>query len=171
MTSVKGAGLSSPQQDVIYPKLTFAKGLYNNVDIFLHFTPFRRQDEISLYGGMVRWGFYQGRYLPVSASVLFHGNSGNIGNVLTTKTFGADLMGGISVNQISIFAGFGFIQSNGVFTGGTNGVAGGSESKETVTGLHTVVGANLRLYDAAFLALQIDRTEVPVLSGKLGFRF
>lgn len=166
-----GSGLASPQQDVVYPKITFGKGLYNDIDIFLHFTPFRRQDEISLYGGMLRWGFYQGQYLPVSASVLLHANAGNFGNILTAKTYGADLMGGITVNQVSIFAGLGLIQSKGTFTGGTNSVTGGLEEKEVVEGLHTVVGANFRFFDTVFVALQVDRTEVPVLSGKLGLRF
>lgn len=166
-----GDGLSSPQQDVVYPKLTFGKGLYNDVDVFLHFTPFRRQDEISLYGAMVRWGFYQGQYLPVSASLVIHANAGNFGNILTATTYGADLIGGITVNQVSLFAGLGIMQANGTYTGGANSVTGGQETKETVEGLHTVIGANLRFFDPVFLTLEIDRTEVAVISGKLGLRF
>lgn len=166
-----GSGLASPQQDVVYPKLTFGKGLFNDIDVFLHFTPFRRQDEISLYGAMVRWGFYQGQYLPLSASLLLHANAGNFSNVLNAKTYGADLMSGITVNQVSLFAGVGFMQSNGTFTGGANSVTGGQEVKQLVEGLHTVIGANLRFFENVFLTLQIDRTEVAVLSGKLGLRF
>lgn len=166
-----GAGLPSPQQEVIYPKLTIGKGVYNDIDLFLHFTPFRQHDDLSSYGGMARWGFYQGRFLPVSASLLLHASNGNVTNLLTTRTYGFDLITGITVNQLSLFAGGGWAQSHGTFVGGANGVAGGFRETTRVSGLHTVVGANIRLFDTLFVAMQIDRAEVPVISGKLGVRF
>jgi hypothetical protein len=64
------------------------------------------------------------------------------------------------------------MQSYGSFTGGQNGVTASTLSEdETVLGFHTFVGANLRLFEKSFLAIQLDRTEVPVVSGKFGVRF
>ncbi|MEK7355008.1 MAG: hypothetical protein AAB250_01065, partial [Bdellovibrionota bacterium] len=79
-----GNRLTAPQQDVAYPKLTIGKGVYNNIDIFIQFTPYTRQDELSQFGGIMRWGFYQAQFQPLSASILLHMNNGNVGNVLTT---------------------------------------------------------------------------------------
>jgi hypothetical protein len=167
-----GSKLATPQQDITYPKLTIGKGVYNNLDFFIQFTPYRRADDLTQFGGMIRWGFYQGQLFPFSTSLLVHANSANTSNLLATRTYGADLMAGVSVGQVSIFGGFGFLQSNGTFTGGANGItASNAIEDETVTGLHTFVGANLRLLEKAFLALQLDRTEVPVVSAKAGIRF
>ena len=167
-----GSKLTTPQADITYPKLTLGKGIYNDIDIFLEFTPYRRADELTQFGGIVRWGFYQGQLFPFSASLLAHANSANTSNLLTSRTYGVDLMAGVSVSQISVFGGLGFIQSIGTFTGGVNGItASGLTTEESVSALHTFVGANLRLFKVAFVAVQLDRTEVPVVSGKVGFRF
>ena len=167
-----GAKLASPQEDITYPKLTIGKGVYNNLDFFIQFTPYRRVDELTQFGGMVRWGFYQGELFPFSTSLLVHANSSNISNVLITRTYGADLMAGVSVGQVSIFGGAGLMQSYGSFTGGVNGVTASTFSEsETVFGFHSFVGANIRLLEKAFVAVQLDRTEVAVISGNLGVRF
>lgn len=173
-----GSKLAVPQQDVTFPKITIGKGLYNNVDAFIQFTPYRRIDELTQFGALARWGFFQGQLFPFSGSLLVHANSSNSSNLLSMRTYGLDLMGGVSVGQVSLFGGFGWLQSNGTFTGGANGVTApdagqtvGSFQDETVSALHTFVGANLRLFKIGFVAIQLDRTEVPVVSGKLGARF
>jgi hypothetical protein len=167
-----GAKLPSPQEDITYPKLTVGKGVYNNLDFFVQFTPYRRVDELTQFGGMVRWGFYQGQLFPFSTSLLVHANSSNVSNLIITRTYGADLMAGVSVGKVSIFGGLGVMQSYGLFTGGANGITSSTNAEEeTVLGFHSFVGANLRLFEKAFLAVQLDRTEVPVVSGKFGVRF
>lgn len=167
-----GAKLATPQQDFTYPKLTIGKGVYNNFDFFVQFTPYRRADELTQFGGLVRWGFYQGQLFPFSTSLLLHANSSNISNLIIMRTYGADLLAGVSVGKVSIFGGFGTMQSYGSFTGGVNGVTASTiDENETVSGFHSFVGANLRFFEKAFLAVQLDRTEVPVVSGKFGVRF
>ncbi len=167
-----GNRLTAPQQDVAYPKLTIGKGVYNNIDIFIQFTPYTRQDELSQFGGIMRWGFYQAQFQPLSASILLHMNNGNVGNVLTTRTYGVDLVGGMNVSNVALFGGIGFIESTGTFAGGASGVtASGRLESESVSGYHTVYGANVKILEKGFLALQIDRYSVPVFSGKLGVRF
>jgi hypothetical protein len=167
-----GAGLAAPQQDVAYPKFTIGKGVYNNVDVFVQFTPYTRQDELSQYGGLLRWGFYQAQFTPMSASIVVHANNGNVGNVLTTRTYGVDLVGGMNVSNVALFGGVGFLESTGTFAGGASGVtSSGRIESESVSGYHTVYGANVKILEKGFLAFQIDRYSVPVFSGKLGVRF
>jgi hypothetical protein len=166
-----GAKLASPQQDVSFPKFTIGKGLYNNLDFFFHFIPYNQQSELSQWGGIVRWGFYQATFLPLSASLLVHMNYANVSNLMNERALGSDLIGGINVKNVSLFCGIGYIQAAGTFLGGPAGITD-SDSLETesVIGMHTVVGANVHIGDF-FFAAEMDRYTQPVVSTKVGFRF
>ena len=140
-------------------------------DIFLHFTPYNRQDELSHFGGILRWGFYQATFLPLNASAVFHLNNSNIGNDLTTRSYGVDIVGGINVDNVALFAGIGVLEATGTFVGGVSGITDSLRLEtETVNGLHTIVGANIH-FSKFFLSMQIDRYTLPVFSGKLGLRY
>ena len=166
-----GAGLEAPQQDVALPKLTIGKGVYNNVDLFLQFTPYTPQDEFSLYGGMVRWGFYQAATLPFSLSALVHATSINVANKMTTHSHGVDLIGGVNVENVALFTGIGAIEATGTFIGGAaNTTDTGVQEKEFVSGTHTLIGAKIG-FQKAFIALQVDRYTVTVFGAKFGVRF
>jgi hypothetical protein len=172
-----GSRLTTPQQDVSFPKLTIGKGLYNDLDFFVQFTPYNHQDELTQYGAIVRWSFYQAKSLPISASVLAHANTGNINNLMTTKSYGFDVITGINVKNVALFAGIGPIEASGTFVGGkdANSVPSGITASnlienEFVSGLHTVVGVNVHI-SQVFFAAQLDRYSVQVFSGKLGVRF
>lgn len=164
-----GAHLSSPQQDVAFPQFSIGKGLFNNLDLYVHFTPYSQQDALSIYGCIVRWGFYQAKFLPLSASVLVHIDSTDVGNVMATQTYGFDLIGGINVDAVALYFGGGYLQTSGTFIGTVTDTS--RQENETVTGLHTSLGANIKLMQDAFLSLQIDRYTVAVLSAKLGIRY
>lgn len=166
-----GQGLPSPQQDVTISKLSIGKGLYNNLDIFIHFTPYLRSDEIAQYGGLLRWGFYQGADFPVNLSLLAHANSANFSNQMSTQAYGADLIGGVNVDQLALFAGVGLVEAGGTFLGGASGItSSGFMETEFISSFHTIVGADIRI-QSVFISLQIDRYKLPVFSGKLGLRF
>ncbi len=166
-----GQGLPAPQQDITLSKITIGKGLYNNLDFFIQFTPYLHSDEVSQYGGIIRWGFYQGSDKPISLSALVHANTVNFSNQLTTHAYGVDLIGGVTVDSLAVFAGLGAIEARGTFMGGSSGVTdSGFVEREFTSGLHTVVGADIRI-KKAFVSLQIDRYKLPVFSGKIGYRF
>ena len=166
-----GNKLPTPQSDVTIPKFTIGKGLYSNLDFFIHFIPYNPRTEISQYGGIVRWGFFEASSIPLSGSLVGHINTGNINNQMTTRTFGLDLVGGINVNEVALYAGAGVMQSVGTFVGGPTGVTD-SQRQETegVGTVHTMVGGTFRL-KGFFLAAQLDRYSQSVISGKLGYRF
>ncbi len=166
-----GSGITPPQQNTSLSRITIGKGLYNNVDIFIQFTPYMRQDEIAQFGGILRWGFYQAPFLHLSLSVLAHMNSSNIGAMLSTQTRGLDLIGGVDSGNISLFAGFGLAESTGTFIGGPTGLTDSRFSEtEYVSHFHTVIGGTLK-FSSLFVSLQIDRYTLPVYSGKLGIHF
>ncbi len=166
-----GNRLSAPQADVTVPKFTIGKGLYSNLDFFIHFIPYNPRTELSQYGGIVRWSFLEASSIPVSASLVGHMNSGNINNQMTTRSYGLDLVGGINVNEVALYAGVGGLQAVGTFVGGPTGVTDSQRLEtEGAATLHTVVGGTFRL-NGFFVAAQLDRYSQSVISGKLGFRF
>lgn len=166
-----GNRLNSVQSDVTVPKFSLGKGLYSNLDFFIHFIPYNQRNELSQFGGILRWSFFEASSLPLSASIVAHINTGNISNQLATRTYGVDVMGGINVNEVALYAGIGAIQSVGSFVGGANGVTDSQRvESESVSTLHTVAGGTIRV-GSFFIAIQLDRYTQSVLSGKIGLRF
>jgi hypothetical protein len=166
-----GNTVTNPQKDVTYPKISIGKGLYDNVDAFVNFIPYTQKLDQTQYGAIVRWGFYQAKYLPLTLATALHFNNANLNNQITTRTFGMDIIGGINADSVALYVGIGPIQSRGRFIGGASGVTDtGQLEMETVDGMHTMIGANVRV-SSLFIALQIDRYENTTYSGKVGVRF
>ncbi|MEZ4872423.1 MAG: hypothetical protein R2827_09315 [Bdellovibrionales bacterium] len=59
-----GAGVAK-ESSLVIPKITFAKGLYFDLDVFLEFSPLLRQEKVSEFGILVRKSLYQGVYYPI----------------------------------------------------------------------------------------------------------
>ncbi len=166
-----GNRLATPQAEVTIPKFTIGKGLYSNLDFFIHFIPYNQRTELSQFGGILRWSFFEASSIPISTSLIAHFNTSNISNALTTRTYGADLVGGINVNEVALYAGAGVAQSTGTFVGGGSGITDTTRQEiEGVSTFHTVVGGSVR-FRKVFVAVQLDRYTQSVLSGKIGLRF
>ncbi len=165
-------GNQTPDQDLFsYPIISVGKGLYNNVDVYVHFIPFTDSTGISEYGGIVRWGFYQLAYLPVSFALNISASSANINNHLITKNFGYDFTAGITAQNIYFYGGLGQLQSNGRFIGGVNGITdSGNNEDNKITVAHFLMGVGFRV-SSVFLTGQIDYYEQPTYSVKIGFRY
>lgn len=163
----------TPQNDATFLGFMAGKGVYENVDLFLHFVPYLPRTEVSRYGAIVRWGFYQASFLPLSLSINFNAEIANFSNVLTARTVGADLIGGINVNNVALYAGAGPVSSNGTFIGGPTGsefTDTGAKERETVKTLHSVIGVSVGFGDVSITG-ELDRYTQPVYSGKVGLRF
>jgi hypothetical protein len=166
-----GNRLGVPQSEATVPKFSVGKGLYSGLDFFIHFIPYNQENKLSQYGGLIRWSFYEASSLPISTSLVVHMNTGDISNQLVTRTYGIDFMGGINVNEVSLYAGIGAVQSFGSFVGGASGVTDtGRLENEVVNTIHVVAGGTIR-WNWLFVAIQLDRYTQSVLSGKLGLRF
>jgi hypothetical protein len=161
----------SKQELFNYPIISIGKGVYKDVDFFIHFIPSSEGTGISEYGGIVRWGFYQMAYLPVSFAFNISADSANINNQLITKNFGYDLTAGITTQNIYFYSGIGQLQSGGRFSGGVEGVTlSNNTENHKITEMHYLAGVGFRV-ENIFLTTQMDYHVQPTYSLKVGFRY
>ncbi len=153
-------------------ELSVGKGLYNNVDIFFNFAPLNQHDKVSSYGGILKWGFYQAKFLPINFSALLTGSVFHVSDSFVHQTVGLEVMSGVNVDNLSIYFGVGQLQGEGQFMGGANGVitGAGETAKESEVMSHIFVGFNFQ-YEQSFFSAQIDRYKDPTFSAKAGLRF
>ncbi len=173
VSDLANLGDTVTKQDIFrYPILSIGKGLYNNIDLFIHFMPYSEGTGLSEYGGQLRWGFFQFAYVPISFSLLLSANSANINNQLITKNIGYDLVAGITTRSLYFYLGGGQVATNGDFTGGgTNGITdSGVNEKETLNDEHFMTGIGFRI-DPFFLNLQLDYFNYPSYTAKFGLRY
>lgn len=162
---------SDRTSEVSYGQLTLGKGLYNNLDVYLHFTPFSQGLDITGYGGQIRWGFYQAEYLPAHLTMIAYANTMSFENMITTNTTGLDLVAGFSVEDVTLYTGIGMTRSIGTFLGGADGITdSGSTTQADLTESHYLAGINIRLAKT-FVAFQLDRYTQATYSAKFGTRF
>lgn len=172
LSEVASLGAKSPSRtDLNYFNLTIGKGLFYNVDVLLHFIPMPQDESISGYGGQVRWGFYETKFMPAALSLVIHGSGTNFSNVLSAETSGLDLVGSVNMRDVSLFFGTGQARSVGSFVGGAGGVTDSGNTEATdVSSPHTVFGISVKMSNV-FLALEVDRYVQSTYAGKLGLRF
>lgn len=160
------------QSETSFSTLTMGKGLYNNLDVFLQFSPFSQEESISSFGGQVRWGFYQAEYLPAHLSAIIYANTTNFDDKIIADSQGADLVAGFSVKDLTLYTGVGMNRTIGTFLGGTQEsvTADGQDAKEDMSTTHYLAGINIK-FSRVFLAMQLDRYTQSTYSAKLGLRF
>lgn len=166
-------GDTTPEQDIFkYPTLNIGKGVYNNIDLFIHFIPFTEGTGLSEYGGFVRWGFYQMAYLPISYSLVLGANSTNINNQLITKNISYDLIMGITTESLYVYLGGGQIISQGDFSGaGVMGITdSGNLEKHQIRSSHLLAGFGIR-FGPVFLNTHFDYYKDPSYALKLGINY
>ena len=165
-------GNTTRQTSTVYlPSITIGKGIFNNSDIFIHFVPPRKNQDITRYGASFRWGFYQALFLPLNFSAVFHTGLINIGNDVSATNLGADIIMGMHLAQFNFVLGGGWANSSGRFTGGTNGVTASLNTEtQKVESSHFMFGATYN-FEPFFMGFAIDRYQDVVYSLKSGFLF
>jgi hypothetical protein len=149
-------------------KISLGKGLFENIDLFLHFIPFSDGAGLGEFGGLVRWGFFETAFLPISFSFLVHGNSSNLANQVFTQSIGFELVTGIHVTGISLYFGAGRISASSQFKNFLS--SSGTEETSNIANFHSFIGGSYS-WEPLFLALQMDRYTQTVLSLKAGLKF
>jgi hypothetical protein len=170
-----GSRLTTPQTDASYTRLILGKGLYNDVDLYFEFIPYSQKNEISQYGGLIRWNVVRANRLPLSMSFVVHTNTSNISNLVITQAIGAEMVFGLNAGPVAIYTILGQTQVNGRFLGGpTSGITDdGGAQDDRVAGTHIGAGLVISSWSRSFplyLAFQMDRFNVTVFSGKIGLR-
>lgn len=165
-------GATSPKTEhFYYPTLTIGKGLYNNSDIFIHFTPPRKTQELNRFGASYRWSFYQALFLPLNFSVIVHAGTTNLKNKITTKNLGGDLAVGLMLSHFSFTLAGGYANSSGQFTGGASGITiSTNQENQKVESTHFMFGAAYN-FEPFFIGVAIDRYVTTVYSLKTGVLF
>ena len=159
------------QNEFEFPRFSFGKGLYNNIDIFIHFIPVTDSTGSSNYGGHLRWIFHHATWVPATVSLIVHGNSATLQDRFATKTFGADFVSGIYVDNQTFYVGLGIAKADAIFIGGPDGITDtGHTLTEEAQKFHTIIGASVRL-NKYFLSFQMDRYVQPNYGLKLGYRY
>ncbi|MCB9024975.1 MAG: hypothetical protein H6625_01550 [Bdellovibrionaceae bacterium] len=166
-------GLQAPnnERSLSLVELTFGKGLYNNVDVFFHFAPFDQHEKVNTYGGMLKWGFYEAKFLPINFSLLVLGSVFHISDSFVHQTVGVEIMTGVNVDNLALYFGLGQLQGEGQFMGGSDGVVDDQlTTKETGKISHIFIGLNFD-FSNFFISAQLDRYIEPIFSAKFGLRF
>lgn len=160
-----------PQSETNYNVFSFGKGVYNNLDVYFQFGLLDNSENLSNFGGQIRWGFLEADYIPAYMSFVVSGNSVNYQNKIAVNNYGADIVAGVNVEDITVFVGGGVLKTQGLFMGGPNGITDDQNThKENLITNHYLAGINVD-FSNVFIALQIDRYSFPAYSGKLGIRF
>lgn len=172
MSDVASLGAkSTSRSDLNYLNLSLGKGLFYNLDILVNFITPVQEESLAGFGGQLRWGFYETKFMPAALSLVVHGSAVNFSNLVGAQTTGVDLIGSVNMRDVSLFFGVGQARSVGTFIGGTEGLTdtGNTESADMVT-QHTVFGISIKM-SRAFVALEIDRYMQSTYAGRVGFRF
>lgn len=173
---------SATRTEVNYYTLSVAKGIFYNIDTVVHFTPAFQQENLSSYGGQLRWGFYDFPFMHGGLSLILHGSATSFSNLIDTRTTGTDLIATFVVEDVALYFGGGDARSIGTFRGGdingtvtesTTSACNGttcSDAYEDLNQGHTVFGISLA-FAKLYAAFQVDRYYQSTYSAKLGFRF
>lgn len=162
---------STSRSDINYFNLVLGKGLFYNIDVLMQFIPMPQDESISGFGGQLRWGFYETRFMPAALSWVLHGSSMNFNNLIGSETTGIDLIASVNMRDVSLFFGAGQARSVGSFVGGAGGVtSSGLTETSDVASQHTVFGISIKMSNV-FVALEVDRYVQSTYAGKLGLRF
>jgi hypothetical protein len=164
-------GKTEPNDRFTYPKISIGKGLFYDIDFFVHFIPFNESTGLSEFGGILRWSFYQATFLPATISLVAHANNANVNNQYSGLSSGVEIITGLNVKNFSLFLGAGKVHTYGRFIGGANGVTdSGRVEFESAQTLHSIIGGSYRM-NQLFAAFQIDQYTQPVFSTKVGLKF
>lgn len=104
-------GIQAEQLDsgIILPKFSFAKGIYNWIDLGLDFSPYLPQVGATHYSLWAKWSFYISKVQPWSASILFHRDSTNLGDSTIISTEGVSLLAHYYLSTWSFYVGGGYL--------------------------------------------------------------
>lgn len=164
---------SALQGETSFLQLTAAKGLYYNFDFFINFIPMGQNEGMSGFGGGLRWGVFEGEYLPVTLSIQSAGSLVSFQDKINFSTQTIDGIVSFIVEDVTLYAAIGTIRSAGSFVGGPTGVTvtdSGKTEHEISTDTRFLTGVSVN-FSKLFLAAELSKVNDAVYAAKLGVRF
>ena len=163
---------ASTQARTPYLGLSFAKGLYYNFDVFINFVPVGQDEQVSGFGGGLRWGFFQAEYLPISLSVQLASESLDFQNKINVSAQTFDLIASYKFEPVTIYLGGGTISASGEFLGGgADGVTDSGSVENVSTSANHYLSGLVYRFSTFFVAAEVDRAEQTCYGVKIGARF
>lgn len=171
-TDLRQKGTAMIQQgDTSYFELTLGKGLYHNLDMLIHFVPGQQQEDISGFGGTIRWGFFEAEYLPITLSAQVGANSTSFQDKIKITSQSMDLIASFAVQDVTLYFGGGSLRASGSFIGGDGGITDTKDvESETVSTSRMLAGLSVK-FSPFFVALEMNRSTQTSYGLKLGTRF
>ncbi len=169
---------TSNQSSLQVNRLSVGKGLYGNFDIFMSFIPIAGTDQISSFGGNLKWTFYEAHFLPLTVSSNFQYDFINFHDDFMSENYGFDILVGLNVQKVALYFGGGTISGHHIFSksildttdpANASALSNGSVIKDDHQ-IHSLIGVHSE-FARFFVAAEIDRYASPVYSAKLGMRF
>lgn len=154
--------------DLTFQKINVGKGLYNDVDVYLSFTPWSRVAGMTQYGAFVRWQFWSWESIPVAHSIVPHANVSNFRNTFISENAGAQLITTYFWREASFYGGVGQVRSVGRFE--SDLTLSGRAEQYTQGLTHFLLGASYR-WNSWLVAAELNRYDQPVWAFKLGARW
>lgn len=162
---------TSLKKEVGIWSITLGKGLYYNVDAFLNFVPFGQEDQVSSFGGGLRWLFYEMSYRPIYFSLQGGANSASFQNLINFSNQSLEVLASMVQKDLTFYTGLGVIRSTGIFIGGVKGVTQDSTTQlEALSSERIILGVSYRWKDF-YGAVQVDRAILANYALKAGYRF
>ncbi len=167
-------GNGTPAQDSFsYPVLSMGKGLYHDVDIFVHAMPYSNSLLLSQFGATVRWCFYEAENLPILLSAAITGNSSNLKNQLVVQNVGYKLTGALYVRHLTLYIETGRSHSSGLALGTANSssLTLSQQIEEVSVDLSTLAFGATFSFGHLFWSIQLDQGASPIYSTQVGGRW
>lgn len=156
--------------DLSYPLLTLGKGLYDNTDIFVSFSPLMGVNQISHYSGLIRHEFWRSNSNHFRISAQIYRGSSNIYNQLNLRSQGIDFLLTSTFQRVSLYWGIGQLSSVARFSGGANGTTDSNEEEtESLYRTRNIFGFEWPIKNY-FIAAEINRMNLSYYAIKLGVR-
>ncbi|MFP5518590.1 MAG: hypothetical protein ACLGGX_01700 [Bdellovibrionia bacterium] len=165
-----GGGSADKGEFTVY-NLVFGKGLFYDIDLFVHFAPPFQQENIGVFGFQGRWKFWQSQELPLIASLIVAGGGSQIQSLISNSTVSSDLVVSMVTEDITVYFGGGLSRLITRFTGGPDGLTDDGESYQLdQDAFHSLFGLAVT-YNRIYLAFQLDRYVESTYAAKIGYRF
>lgn len=162
---------SDPVGTTLIPQLALSKGLYEDIDMGISFTPGLQDEDVQIFNLHGRWSFPPSQSLPYLLGVNLYASGSQWQNLFHTRTVGLDLFAVYYFNKFSLNAGYGRARCIAKFIGGTNGITQSGQTEHVDILENRFFAGGAYQMGKFILALQAFRFEEVTYNFNLGYRF